>query len=261
MGTENRTFKIMSFNMLFGGYEGTDFSLEKRKEKIIDVIKKEKPDIIGCQEVTDSTRDWLESLLFNEYSTVGVGRNSDCRGEGCPVFYNKSKFALISFDTFWLSDDPFLPGSLASNKGQSPCPRLAHILYLRCYEDGCPIIFLNTHLDNFTADCRKFELEIIEKRLREIPANMCCIMTGDLNLEPGADYFEKFLKNLSHIGLKDATSNISGTFHNFGRLEEPMKIDYILTNAPVISSQIVEDKRDGGIWYSDHYAVTSLIKI
>lgn len=253
--------KIMSFNMLFGGHEGTNFSLENRKEKIIDVIMRERPDMIGCQEVTDNTRNWLESLLFGEYAMVGVGRGADCRGEGCPVFYRKDKFALLSFETFWLSDDPLIPGSLASGTGQSPCPRLAHILHLRCYENGRSIVFLNTHLDHFSEMSRRFELEMLSNRLINIPVDTCFVMTGDLNLEPDADYFKEFLRKLEPLGLKDATSEIGGTFHDFGRLEKPMKIDYILTNAPVILSRTVEDRHEGGVWYSDHYAVNAVLQI
>lgn len=256
-----KQIKVMSFNMLFGGYEGTDFSLERRKDKIIDVINRESPDIIGCQEVVDGTRAWLERSLFDKYAMIGVGRGADCRGEGCPVLYRKDKFSLLSYETFWLSENPLTPGSLASGTGQSPCPRLAHILHLKCYDNGRSLVFLNTHLDHFSEASRRFELEMLSQKLLKIPNGVLCVMTGDLNLEPDADYFGKFLKQLEPSGWKDATSELGGTFHNFGRLEEPMKIDYILTNANIFSSRIVEDIHESGIWYSDHYAVCSVLEI
>lgn len=256
-----QSIKVMTFNMLYGGHEGTPCSLENRKERILEVIRKEQPDIIGCQEVVDSTREWLEHALMAEYSMVGVGRNADCRGEGCPVFYRKDLFALLSFETFWLSDHPNLPGSRASNMGQSPCPRLAHCLHLRSYETGTALLFINTHLDHYSEQARKFELDILLNRIEKEPQNICSVLTGDFNLTPDATYFQDFLEHLKPLGWKDSTENIGGTLHEFKPSAINLKIDYILTNATVLSSRTVEDLHEGGTWYSDHYAVESILQI
>lgn len=251
----------MSFNTLCGGHQGTIHDLEVRKPKILAAIRREDPDIIGCQEVVDDTRVWLEQALFPEYAMLGCGREANNRGEGCPVLYKKSRFALLGFDTFWLSDTPDVPGSKFRNLDQSWCPRFAHCLRLRQYEDGKEVLFVNTHLDHEGEKAREQGLSLIFDRIFQMAPNTLGVLTGDFNVTPDAPYFQAFLSKIGPMGWKDATANIEATFHDFGRCDPPTKIDYIITNAQVLSSKITEDPRTDGGWYSDHNAVAAELEI
>ena len=55
--------------------------------------------------------------------------------------------------------------------------------------------------------------------------------------------------------LVDATSAISGTFHDFGRLSNKKKIDYIFTNGTFENLTLVDEKIGDDFYISDHDAL------
>lgn len=254
-GAKMEQIRVMSFNTLCGGPAGTPRALEGRKELMLDAIRRTQPDIIGCQEAVDGTRRWMETALAADYAMLGCGRNGDCCGEGCPVFWRRDRFTLLSCETFWLSDRPAEPGSRFSGVGQSQCPRLAHLVQLYSIPDKKSVYFLNTHLDHEGSRARALGLELLEAKLDEQPQGAIGVLTGDFNCAPQTSYFVAFTERMGAKGWQDVSAGISGTFHNMGTVEPPAKIDYIFSNAPLIKADIVEDPHEGGAWYSDHYAI------
>ena len=57
------TIKAMSFNLWVGWDNGGDNSFLNRRERILKVIEKEDPDVIGFQEASDQMRLWLKNEL------------------------------------------------------------------------------------------------------------------------------------------------------------------------------------------------------
>ena len=253
-------YKVMTFNLLYGGHEGEPVALENRKPRILEVIREEMPDLIGCQEALGDTRRWLDRTLSDSYAMIGCGRSPECRGESVPVFYRKDQFALLSLDTFWFSETPEIPGSRLTDSDQSPLPRLAHILRLRDLNTKQAIRFVNTHLDCGGGESRAWEMNFLRERIGEIPENELFILTGDFNLRPEEDAIRKFLQKTESMGVRDVTAEIPGTFHGFGQCDPPVKIDYIFSNGTTSSVKIVPDAHPNGVWYSDHYAVCAEIE-
>ena len=247
--------KVMSFNMLYGGYEGGVNELSNRKSRILEVIRREQPDIIGCQEVLHTTQRWLEKELVDEYAVVGCGRGENCKGEGVPILYRKKRLAMLKFDTVWLSETPNEPGSRLMDVGQSPCPRLAHQIQLRCVESKTPVRVLNTHLDCGNTEARRRELEILKGYVGKVSSDELFIMTGDFNLRPEEDVLRDFLSDMKQMGVADVTQNVTASFHLFGQCVPAVKIDYILSNGVASDAKIADDPHADGIWYSDHYAL------
>ena len=60
--------------------------------------------------------------------------------------------------------------------------------------------------------------------------------------------------------FRDATSGISQTFHNFGKLSGAYKIDYIFTDGKASGAYAVSDNPEDGIYLSDHYPVCAEIE-
>lgn len=54
-----------------------------------------------------------------------------------------------------------------------------------------------------------------------------------------------------------------GTFHDYGREEPAMKIDYIFVGgeARLVGAERVADKSDNGVYYSDHFAITATFEL
>ena len=65
--------KICTFNLRVPSEKDGINHFENRKDLILACIEREKPDIIGFQEATDSSRAWLLDVL-NDYAMLGCGR-------------------------------------------------------------------------------------------------------------------------------------------------------------------------------------------
>jgi endonuclease/exonuclease/phosphatase family metal-dependent hydrolase len=57
--------------------------------------------------------------------------------------------------------------------------------------------------------------------------------------------------------LVDTTESLGGTFHNYGRITEKWKIDYVFASPTlrVLRSAVVEDEGVDGVYISDHQPV------
>ena len=136
--------KVVTYNIRgdFGVDGKNDFCF--RKPLILEKLAKEKPDIIGFQEVLPHVAAWMREAL-PEYDVVGCGREKDLTGEQMTVIFRRDKFQMISMQTFWLSPTPNVPGSRYAE--QRWCPRTATDLVLREAATGKVLRVVNTHLD------------------------------------------------------------------------------------------------------------------
>ena len=115
--------KICTFNLRTPVQKDEVNYLPNRKERILECIRKEDPDIIGFQEAAVYTADWLREVL-DGYMIVGCGRGKTLNDEASLIAYRKNAFEMISAETFWLSLAPSVWGS-RYGADQSSCPRVA----------------------------------------------------------------------------------------------------------------------------------------
>jgi len=250
-----KKIKVMSFNMRTQVEADGINQFRERKDRILDMLTHETPDIIGFQEVTDEMRAWIRETLGNKYTVVGCGRMVDYTGESVAIAVRNGLFEIISLESFWLSDTPFVPGSCYEDADQSKWPRLAVSAYVKCSKSDKPFYIINTHLDHLGKMARYRGMEQIAEYIRGLDGNI--IYMGDMNATPSDSEIAVFTELTCENGVKDATSEIVGTFHGFGRLEEKSKIDYIFTTFDFENSYIVPDDGKDGLYYSDHHAVCS----
>lgn len=254
--SELTTIRVMTFNLRVASNTGDGINrFANRAPRIEELLRAETPDLIGFQEATDLSRAFLEDRLSSDYLFLGCGRDSDCRKESCTVAIRRKKFALISFETIWLSETPEVPGSRLTDCDQSVCPRLAHILRLHPYGHSGMFRFVNTHLDHVGETTRKLELKMLTALLRidKLPG----VLTGDFNATPESKAIRAFSEELSPLGWRDATEGTGETFHGFGQCTPPLKIDYIYTNCRTQNSRVLARQPIGGVYDSDHYAVVT----
>ena len=87
--------KVISYNIRYDNPKDGINIWDNRKSSIINFLNKEKPQIIGFQEVTHSQLLFLSDEL-SSYGFIGVGRDDGkTKGEYSPIFYNKNNFSLI----------------------------------------------------------------------------------------------------------------------------------------------------------------------
>jgi len=94
--------RLMTYNIRYDNKDDGINQWSNRKQNVIAIIKKYKPDILGVQEALVNQMAYIDSML-PDFDYAGVGRNDGkTKGEYSAVFYNKDKFTLLDKNTFWL---------------------------------------------------------------------------------------------------------------------------------------------------------------
>jgi endonuclease/exonuclease/phosphatase family metal-dependent hydrolase len=253
------TLKVCTFNLrVIAEVDGNNI-FHNRKGRILDTIKENAPDIIGFQEAASVMKKWLgDELAPLGYTVVGCGRSADYRGESTCIAFKRDDFELIALETRWLSATPLVPGSRYA-ADQSSCPRVYTAATLKHKDSDEIFVFLNTHLDHKGKIARLLSAAQLIQYLSAKPYKF--VLTGDFNARPDAPEIAAFTG--AGLGIVDATSELGGTFHNFGMRETKSKIDYIFTNLACdkANSYIVPDESVEGVYISDHHPVCATVEI
>lgn len=253
--------KICSFNLRIRNERDGINHFDLRVPRIIKVIEDEKPDLIGFQEATGEMLSKLGPAL-KYYTLLYCGRNAHCLGESAAVAVLNSTFAVIAYENFWQSFTPTVPGSRYENTDQSSCPRITTSALVCHRETGKYLRFCNTHLDHKGEDARMLGIAQICQHLSASAVPF--VLTGDFNALPDSPVVAA-ISAFEHLGRPtiEATSNIKGTFHDFGKKDVPSKIDYVFTDAPCDPSEAyaIEKGPSRGVHISDHYPVIAFIEL
>lgn len=246
---------VISYNIRMSGDphgDGEHF-WEYRKHATINMITEEQPTIAGMQEVCPDQMIYLVENL-PAYGHIGVGReDGKSEGEHMAIFYLKDKVELIDGGTFWLSETPDVP----SMGWDAVCKRTCTWALLRMKENGKEFVFVNTHLDHIGKTAQREGLALIVKRIEKlIPENATAFLTADFNTVSSDTIFEPLKAKMNDACAHAAISDNRGTYHNWGRKEDPSAIDNIFyCGASADSFSVLCDKNYGAPYISDHYPV------
>lgn len=243
-----------------------------RKKSCLQVIKSQKADVIGFQEVLANQFEDLK-LGLSEYFGLGFdGPEMDRYKEGYhgiaknPIFFSKKRFELITAGSYWLSDTPLIGGSVS---WESARPRNCFWVRLKDRKSGKQFRVVNLHLDHVKEEAKLKQIKLVLEESEQYPSDFIQILTGDFNAGPDSkvvsailskDWKDSFLCNNSE-------GRVEGTTHSFKPHDKEViakskKIDFIFTRGPVeqiVSSVVKESYR--GVLPSDHYFVTAVIRI
>jgi len=165
------------------GLAGKEQPWSSRRIRIAQDLLSEGVALAGFQEaLIRQVRD-LAELLGDDWAWIGVGRDDGVlKGEFSPIFYRKSVFSLIIYDTFWLSQTPFQ----VSTYPGAGCRRICTAARFLTRSSHKPLTLLNTHLDNFSDDQRKYgaSLLLIRGRFEAAISSGPVLLTGDFNSPP-----------------------------------------------------------------------------
>src|SRR5687768_632391 len=254
---ENR-LRVMSFNIRYNEPRDGVNAWPNRKQKVADVIRFHKADLIGVQEAQIGQLEDLEKLL-PAFAWCGVGRTDGKRdGEFSAILYRKERFRILECKTFWLSEMPEAAGS----KGwDAAYPRIVTRAKLRDQRTRKTFFHFNTHFDHVGVKARFESAKMIIGRIRNASAGMQSVLTGDLNVKEDTEAYKTLTATDS--GLKDAryvskNGHFGGTstFNAFKDMQPAMRIDYIFVTPgiEVFEHGVLSDNWDG-LWASDHLPV------
>lgn len=256
--------KLVTFNIRCDYGQDGENCFHFRKALIKKKILHEKPDVICFQEVLPHVAVWLKEEL-EDYYVVGCGRSTELDNEQMSIAYRKEELNLISMDTFWLSETPFVPGSRYQE--QSECPRVCTEVVLEDIREKKAFRLMNVHLDHLGAEARMLGLRQMLKKAKgeRLLPDVPIIMAGDFNAVPESWEIQEIEKASEYINL---TKGIGVTFHGFLPQEAEETIDYIYlrnsdknaTEKLVCKSVEKWEDREGAVWLSDHYPVCVILE-
>ncbi|KYG73420.1 MULTISPECIES: endonuclease/exonuclease/phosphatase family protein [Roseivirga] len=251
---------VASYNIRFNNPHDNENWWGHRKEATVDLLKANDLISFGVQEAVLNQMKYLDSNLEN-YSYVGVGRDDGkTGGEYSAIFYRKD-LKLITSGTFWLSPTP----DKVSKGWDAALPRVCTYAQFEM-EDGNRFWHFNTHFDHVGVEARAESAELIVDKIKEMTGKRdAVILTGDFNVTPDTDPYANIVKYMDDDLEKSKGKLIGpiGTFSGFdvnSKLER--RIDYIFSrNLEVLSYSHLDDKRDNGLWVSDHLPVVATFRL
>ena len=249
----------MSFNLRVDNTGDGINSFTNRFDRVVEVLHREAPVVVGFQEVTDGMRARLRDHLPG-YTVQGCGREKNYHGESMLIAYRTDEVELLSLDNLWLSPTPRVAGS-SFGGDQSGCPRMLTTALLKHNAWDTPFRFVNTHLDHVGKNARYLGAMQLVQLISTYPEKF--VLTGDFNATPDTPEIGLVTSALQGRGAVDCTAALGGTFHGFGRVPEERreKIDYIFTDGICQNAYVVPDTPVEGQYYSDHFAVCAEISL
>jgi endonuclease/exonuclease/phosphatase family metal-dependent hydrolase len=256
----------MSFNIRYDEPRDGVNAWSNRKQKVADVIRFHRADLVGVQEALLTQLRDLESKL-PDIAWCGVGRTDGKEaGEYSAILYRKSRFQIQECNTFWLSPTPEAAGS----KGwDAAYPRVVTWGKFRDRVSKNTFVHFNTHFDHVGQTARVESSKLIAERLGEIAGKLPFVLTGDFNVVESNEAYKTIMTGTERLKLSDAqyvsvNPHFGGdsTWTAFNQIEPGRKIDYVFVRAGmrVLEHGILADQWNG-LWASDHLPVLAEIEL
>ena len=254
---DEETLKVMSFNIRQSGVpEDGANGWNYRKVPCVAMIRDQKPDLIGMQEVLAEQSDYLTERL-TEYGKVGLGRDDGKReGEQMSVFYRLDRFELADSGHFWLSETP----DEVSCGWDGACNRMCTWIGLKERQSGKTVYLFNTHLDHMGPVARKEGALLLVAKIKEIAGRNMVFLTGDFNANPDDLILVPLFKKFGSARDKAPVTDRHGTFNGWGNAPSNIILDYIFyQKASPVEFQTIT-KGYGCPFISDHYPIIATFK-
>jgi endonuclease/exonuclease/phosphatase family metal-dependent hydrolase len=219
MSSEQRTssFRVMTYNIRMDTVKDGKNQWNFRKDRVISLIHRHTPDLLGVQEALPHQMIDLQNGL-SAFGSYGVGRDDGKdRGEFSAIFYRLDRFELNDKGTFWLSETPDTPGS----KGwDAALPRICSWVKLKDRSTNNEIYYFNTHFDHQGETARRESARLILTEIQKIAGStMPIVLTGDFNTGPTSDAYRTIITNTAFQDAKLVTetphSGPDGTWSSF----------------------------------------------
>lgn len=260
--TAKTELKLMSYNIRHGNVEKSDTGVKAwdvRKPASIAMIREQKPDVIGFQEMKICQKEYLVAQL-PEYQAVDESPDNTKF-----IMFRKDRFEQLEMGNFWLSETP----NIMSKGWGSISNRAALWVKLRDRQSNKTFYFCDTHLDVKSAEAREKGAALIISELKKICGKKATqFLVGDMNSFITDDSFcEAYIPLKTYeTWMKSSrkTAKITDnrpTYNGFGKAKHPELLDHIfLRNAKALKYEIIDGKNFGVEYISDHYPIMATIQ-
>lgn len=260
-----QSLNIMTFNIRLNVASDSLNAWPYRKDKVASQILFHEANIVGVQEALYDQMMDLQTRLTG-YKYVGGGRDDGKqKGEFSAIFYDTARLQLLQSQTFWLSEQPTIPGS----KGwDAAITRIVTWAKFRDRRTKKQFYAFNTHFDHMGRIARRESAKLLLKKVKDIAGYYPVVVTGDFNSKPDDEPIQVITDATDADHLIDSKSisatghyGPTGTFNGFQSKEvdnEP--IDYIfLKNGGRVIKHATFSQSWEGRFSSDHFPVFARI--
>ena len=224
----------MTFNIRYANAFGAN-AWPKRRAGVVEVIREQKPGIIGTQEGLHHQLLYMDKELA-EYKWIGVGREGGKRGEFMAIFYRSNRLKPLEEKHFWLSDTPKVVGSASWGNTVKRMVTWVRFLDRKTHKE---FYFWNTHFDHRSQPSREKSALLINKRVDALQTKLPVILVGDFNAVAKANRAYDTLTTTggfkdTFVSAKEKVNADWNTFNSFRKTNKgKRRIDWILTKGPV----------------------------
>jgi endonuclease/exonuclease/phosphatase family metal-dependent hydrolase len=257
---------VMSFNIRLNTSADSLNAWPYRKDKVASQILFHQAQIVGVQEALHEQMIDLKGLLPS-YKYAGVGRDDGkMKGEYSAIFYDTLRLQLLRTETFWLSEQPQVPGSKSWDAAITRIVTWAQFFDRKLKKR---FFVFNTHFDHMGQEARKQSAMLLLQKIKDIAGSQPVMITGDFNSKPQDDPIRILTDSASSYYLVD-TKKISvqphygpdGTFTAFGPKEiddDPIDFIFIRNGIKVLQHATLSQTWKGR-FSSDHFPVFAVLQ-
>jgi len=262
-------FTVLTFNILGAWDPREGAGWDRRGALVIRTIRLADADIVGIQEGTRGQLEDLDAGLPDlARAPVFDPVEPPIPAEEDPlnaIYYRTDRFRFEKGGVFWLGEDPSRPAQ-DWDAAFPRCAAWARFVDVAC---GQPLVFVSTHLDNWSQRARMEGVSLILNFLRQHQGEpddpAPAIVVGDFNSDASLEVHRRFLDGPPTF--RDAWEEThggpggpygDGTFHDFTGKPLPQvgRIDWVLHRGPLEPRAVrVIDASFDGLYPSDHFPV------
>lgn len=234
----------------------------EREPRMQRLLRAERPTLLGTQEVMPRQLPALLTALGPNYRVIGHGRDSNSRGEGCPIFFDTDRLELRAWQQHALSDHPDSPGSRSWG---NLVPRIAVSAEFRDRATSALFLAVNTHFDHLSRGSRVRAAEWIRRRVAAQP--LPAVVTGDLNAEADSPPLRELFDDDHLVDAWEAASDhatpLWSTYTNYRPPHRyGARIDWIAVTPDIdVREAGINAHRFDGRWPSDHLPVQVVLRV
>ena len=265
LSAKAQSLNIMTFNIRLNVASDSLNAWPHRKDMVASQIQFHEANIVGVQEALYDQMMDLQARL-TAYKYVGVGRDDGKqKGEFSAIFYDTARLQLMQSQTFWLSEQPTVPGS----KGwDAAITRIVTWAKFKDRKTKKQFFAFNTHFDHMGKIARRESAKLLLKKVKEIAGYYPVVVTGDFNSKPSDEPIQVITDTSNADHLIDSKSisatghyGPDGTFNGFKSKEvDDQPIDYIfLKNGGRVLKHATFSQSWEGHFSSDHFPVFARI--
>lgn len=267
--------RIGSYN-IFADFAGDSWS--RRRDKVLTFARTSEFDILALQEVTEVQLKDLATELPGLTYIAGARSDGHRDDQGWyefnPIFFAPDRYVLLDWSSFWVSETPFVPGSILPGTKQHARVLTWAKLHERSTERD--ILVVNVHIHGLRA---KREIEIISSEIARLDHQGPIVLLGDFNMTPDEEAYRMLLTGGFGFNFSDAftiSETVSGpldstvigpdgaTYERDGHMRmirDVKRIDYIfICGARSVAGFETQTNRLNAaplIYASDHYAIAA----